>query len=67
MTAQEELGKLAAVRIRVEAELGRTELSLRELLRLGPGYVIALPAGTGMDLDIRLGGVAICEGEHSGQ
>ena len=62
MTAQEHLGKLASTPVRVEVEIGRTEISLRDLIQLAPGSLVAMPGGSG-DFDVRVGGVRIGEAE----
>jgi flagellar motor switch protein FliN/FliY len=63
MTVQKQLGKLATVRMPVEVQIGRTAMTIRELLQLRAGSLVSLEFGPGNDFEIMLGGVFIGEGE----
>ncbi|MCS7166750.1 MAG: flagellar motor switch protein FliN [Gemmatales bacterium] len=57
------LERLHQLSVSVTAELGRTRLPLREILRLGPGSVIALDREVSQPVDLRVNGVLIARGE----
>ncbi len=54
---------LLDVSLQVTAELGRTELDIREILALGPGSVIELERLAGEPVDILVNGTLIARGE----
>jgi flagellar motor switch protein FliN/FliY len=59
-------GKLSLVLdipLRLSVELGRTELPIREVMRLGRGSVVELDRGPGAPLDVFVNGVLIGRGE----
>jgi flagellar motor switch protein FliN/FliY len=61
-----EAGKLDLVLdipLRLSVELGRTELPIRDVMRLGRGSVVELDRGPGAPLDVRVNGVLIGRGE----
>jgi len=58
-----DLGILFDVPLRVTVELGRTQMSVRELLEIGPGSVIELDRSAGEVLDVLVNGVPIAQGE----
>jgi flagellar motor switch protein FliN len=61
-----ETGKLDLVLdipLRLSVELGRTELPIREVMRLGRGSMVELDRGPGAPLDVRVNGVLIGRGE----
>lgn len=47
----------------LSVELGRTEVSIREVVNLGRGSIIELDRGPGTPLDVRVNGVLIGRGE----
>jgi flagellar motor switch protein FliN/FliY len=49
--------------LRLSVELGRTELPIRDVMRLGRGSVVELDRGPGAPLDVRVNGVLIGRGE----
>lgn len=49
--------------LRLSVELGRTELPIREVTRLGRGSMVELDRGPGAPLDVRVNGVLIGRGE----
>lgn len=54
---------LENIKVRVTVEVGRTELTIRELLRLNEGSVIELDRLAGDPLDILVNGTIIATGE----
>jgi flagellar motor switch protein FliN/FliY len=57
------LRPLAGVEMAVTAELGRTKLSVSELLSLHPGSVIELDRAAGSPVDVLVNGTLIARGE----
>lgn len=57
------LKTLENIKVRVTVEVGRTELTIRELLRLNEGSVIELDRLAGDPLDILVNGTIIATGE----
>jgi flagellar motor switch protein FliN len=51
------------VPVRLSVELGRTDISIREVINLGRGSIIELDRGPGTPLDVRINGVLIGRGE----
>lgn len=49
--------------LKLSVELGRTELPIRDVMRLGRGSVVELDRGPGAPLDVRVNGVLIGRGE----
>src|SRR5262245_24424614 len=49
--------------LEVTVEIGRTKLTLQELLRLTPGSVVELGKGTDERLDVLVNGKAVARGE----
>lgn len=49
--------------LRLSVELGRTELPIRDVMRLGRGSVVELDRGPGAPLDVLVNGVLIGRGE----
>jgi flagellar motor switch protein FliN/FliY len=61
-----EAGKLDIVLdipLRLSVELGRAELPIREVMRLGRGSMVELDRGPGAPLDVRVNGILIGRGE----
>lgn len=54
---------LSDVPLEITVELGRTKLSISELLKLGPSSVLELNKASGDPLEIRANGVLIARGE----
>lgn len=57
------LSRFFDVRLRITAELGRVQLSLGELLELGPGSLLELDRSVTAPLDVYAQGVRIAAGE----
>jgi len=52
-----------SIPVQVTAELGRTKLSLREILELGEGSIIELDRLAGEPLDLKIGDQLVAKGE----
>jgi flagellar motor switch protein FliN/FliY len=63
MTTLEEIAELADIRMDVDVELDRTTTTVRALLALEPGSVIAMRRSAGENIDILIGGAQIGSGE----
>lgn len=57
------LGRLANIKVRMTVEVGRTEMTIQDLLRLGEGAVVELDRMAGDPLDILVNGTPIARGE----
>jgi flagellar motor switch protein FliN/FliY len=57
------LDMLLDINLRVSVELGRTTMTIREVLNLGPGTVIELDRLAGEPVDISINGKPIAKGE----
>lgn len=49
--------------VRITAELGRTQLPIRDLLKLGPGAVVELKRAVGEPVDLVVNGRLLAHGE----
>lgn len=49
--------------LRLSVELGRAEIPIRDVMRLGRGSMVELDRGPGAPLDVRVNGVLIGRGE----
>ena len=58
-----ELGLLASVKVSMTVEVGSTQITLQELLRLNEGSVVELDRMAGDPLDILVNGTPIAKGE----
>jgi flagellar motor switch protein FliN/FliY len=63
MTAAEEIGILGDVPLEIEAQLDQRPLTVRELLDLRPGSVVAMTRSAGENIDICVAGRLIGFGE----
>lgn len=57
------LGLLANIQVKMTVEVGSTQITLQELLRLNEGSVVELTRLAGEPLDILVNGTAIAKGE----
>ena len=57
------LGMLARVKVRMTVEVGRTEITIQDLLNLNEGAVVELDRMAGDPLDILVNGTTIARGE----
>lgn len=55
--------RLANVKVRMTVEVGRTQISIEELLRLSEGAVVELDRMAGDPLDILVNGTPVATGE----
>ena len=62
-TAGDGLNTLLDVPIQLSLEIGKTQLSIRELLKLNPGSVVELNKAVYEPLDIYVNGTLIAQGE----
>ena len=60
---QSNLKALENTKVRMTVEVGRTELTIKELLRLNEGSVVELDRLAGDPLDILVNGTIIAKGE----
>ncbi len=58
-----DLGLLANVRVSMTVEVGNTQITLQDLLRLNEGSVVELDRMAGDPLDILVNGTPIAKGE----
>lgn len=61
--AADDLGLLSDVEMQVTVELGRTRLTVRELLALVPGAVVELDRAAGSVVDLFVNGTLVAKGE----
>lgn len=62
-TSNVDLGLLANVRVNMTVEVGNTQITLQDLLRLNEGSVVELDRMAGDPLDILVNGTPIAKGE----
>ena len=63
MTALEEIGHLADIAMKVDVELDRTTMTVRDILLLAKGSVIRMTRSAGENMDIVIGGARLGSGE----
>ena len=63
MAIEEQMKQYAQLSLPVEAELGRRELTVREILSLSPGSVLTLPQAVGSKVTLFVGGASFCSGD----
>jgi len=63
LTTEEKMWRYAELSFPVEAELGRCEKSVREILSLSPGSLLTLPQPVGSKLNLHVGGAPFCSGD----
>lgn len=57
------MGVLETVKVRLTVEVGRTEITIQDLLKLNEGSVVELDRMAGDPLDIQINGTTIAKGE----
>jgi flagellar motor switch protein FliN/FliY len=57
------LGVLDTVKVRLTVEVGRTQITIQDLLKLNEGSVVELDRMAGDPLDIQINGTTIAKGE----
>ncbi len=60
---EELMARYTQLTLSVEAELGRRAMSVREILSLSPGSLIALPNAVGSKVTLFAGGAPFCSGD----
>jgi flagellar motor switch protein FliN/FliY len=63
LTTAEKVARYASVPLAVESELGRRNMSVREILSLAPGSLIKLTGPIGSQVDLYVGGAPFGSGE----
>jgi len=63
LTTEQQMSCYAQLSFPVEAELGRCEKSVREILSLSPGSVLTLPKPVGSKMNLYVGGASFCAGD----
>lgn len=63
MLTPQQIRAFSGVKMNVEVELGRLSLSMRQILELRTGRLIALDRALGDNLTLRIGGQEVGEGE----
>jgi flagellar motor switch protein FliN/FliY len=63
LTNSAQIAHYALLPVSVESELGRRNMSVREILSLAPGSVIKLPRPVGSAVDLYVGGALFGSGE----
>lgn len=63
MTKEELSARCTQLILPVEAELGRCAMSVREILSLSPGSIVALPNAVGSKVTLFAGGAPFCSGD----
>jgi flagellar motor switch/type III secretory pathway protein FliN len=63
LTIEEQMSRYAQLSFPVEAELGRCEKPVREILSLSPGSVLTLPKLLGSKMNLYVGGAPFCSGD----
>ena len=58
-----DLGPVLDVPVELTVELGRTTMTIRETLEMGPGSIVALDRMTGEPVDLLVNGHTIAHGE----
>ena len=64
MTTEEQMSRYAQLSFPVEAELGRCEKSVREILSLSPGSILTLPQPVGSKVNLYRGRRLLLLGRH---
>ncbi len=59
----EDLNLVLDIPVKMTVELGRTKMTIKELLRLSPGSIVSLDGLAGEPLDILINGYLIAQGE----
>ncbi|MCL6744386.1 MULTISPECIES: flagellar motor switch protein FliN [Kosakonia] len=59
----EDLNLVLDIPVKMTVELGRTKMTIKELLRLSPGAIVSLEGLAGEPLDILINGYLIAQGE----
>ena len=63
MITEEQMTRYAQLSFPLEAELGRCELSVHEILSLVPGSLLTLDQAVGSKVNLFVGGASFCSGD----
>ena len=63
MTTEEQMSRYAQLSFPVEAELGRCEMRVHEILSLAPGSLLTLDQAVGSKVNLFVGGSPFCSGD----
>jgi len=63
LTTEEQLTRYAQLPFPLEAELGRCDKSVREILSLSPGSLLTFYQPVGSKVTLFVGGAAFCSGD----
>lgn len=63
MNISDDLGLVLDIPVKMTVELGRTKMTIKELLRLSQGSIVSLEGLAGESLDILINGYLIAQGE----
>ena len=63
LTPLEQIAPIADIAVPIEVELDRKTMTVREILSLQPGSVVAMTRSAGENIDIRVSGALIGFGE----
>jgi flagellar motor switch protein FliN/FliY len=63
LSGEQDIDLILDIPIKLTVELGRTKMTIKELLRLSQGSVVALDGLAGEPLDILINGYLIAQGE----
>jgi len=63
LTTEEQMMRYAQLSFPLEAELGRCEMSVGEILALAPGSVLTLDQPVGTKVNLYVGGADFCSGD----
>jgi flagellar motor switch protein FliN/FliY len=59
----EDLGHILDIPLQLSMELGKTNMSIRELLKLTPGSIVELSKAVSEPIDIYVNGTLLAQGE----
>jgi flagellar motor switch/type III secretory pathway protein FliN len=63
LTAEDKMTRYAQLSFPLEAELGRCEMSVGDILSLAPGSVLTLDQPIGSKVTLFVGGASFCSGD----
>lgn len=63
MITEEQMTRYAQLTLPLEAELGRREMAVREILSLAPGSLLTLDRPVGSKVNLFVGGAPFCSGD----
>jgi flagellar motor switch/type III secretory pathway protein FliN len=63
LTTEEKMMRYAQLSFPLEAELGRCEMLVRDILSLAPGSLLTLDRPVGSKVTLYVGGASLCSGD----